>query len=58
MTEDLRAPGFPDQVVVLKNSAMSLESGARLKWQNKMFMSQADKLGQVTVVSDGRGMNE
>jgi len=42
----------------LKNSAMSLESGARLKWQNKMFVSQADKLGQVTVVSDGRGMNE
>ena len=54
MTEHLRAPGFADQIVVLKDAAMSLEFCSRLECENKMFMPEAHKLSKVTIA--GRGM--
>ena len=58
MAEDLRAPGFADQVVMLQNAAVGLEFGSRLECDNEMFVTQADQLGKVTVFCDGRGMRE
>lgn len=53
MTENLCAPDFSDQVVVLKDAAMRFEFRACLERENEMFMSQANKLGKVTVLCNG-----
>ena len=58
MAKNLRSPGFADQIIVLKNAAMGFKFCARLKCENKMFVSQANKLGKITVMCNGRGMIE
>jgi hypothetical protein len=55
MTENLRPPGFADQIIVLKDAAMRFEFRARLEGEDEMFVSQADKLGKITVMCNGRG---
>jgi hypothetical protein len=39
VTENLRPPGFTDQIIVLKNAAMCFEFCARLQGENEMFMA-------------------
>lgn len=58
MTENLCPPGFPNQIIVLKNAAMGFEFCTRLKRENEMFVAQADELGKITVMRNGRGMSE
>ena len=58
MAEDLRSPGFADQVVVHQDAAMRFELFTRLQIDYEMFVPQPDQLGQVAVARDrGRGMD-
>jgi hypothetical protein len=56
MTENLCAPEFTDQVIVLKDAAVRLKLRTRLEREDEMFVSQADKLCQIAIARDGRGM--
>ena len=58
MTEHLRAPGFPNQIVMLENPTVGFEFGARLEGENKMFMTQAHELGKIAVAGCGRGVSD
>ena len=53
MTEDLRTPGFADQVIVLQDAAVRFEFGASLQADDEMFVAQAHQLGKVAVACDG-----
>jgi hypothetical protein len=49
MTEDLGPPGFADQVVMLKDTAVGFKFCARLKRENEMFVTQTHKLSKIAV---------
>jgi hypothetical protein len=53
MTEDLRPPGAVDQVVVLKDTSMSFEFCPGFEGNNKMFMTQTNQFGDVSVAGSG-----
>ena len=48
MTENLRAPRFADQLIVLQNAAMGFEPGAFFKCDDKVLMPETHQLGNIT----------
>jgi hypothetical protein len=58
VTEYLRPPGFANQVIVLQDASMGFKLRACLQREDKMFMPQADQLGKITVLCNGRGRSE
>ena len=49
MTEDLRAPGFASEIVVLNDAAVGFKTCAGLQGHHKMFVTQANQLNEITI---------
>jgi len=54
MAENLSAPGFSDQIIVLKDAAMCFKLRAFLQCDDEMFVAQAHQLGEIAVARNGQ----
>ena len=52
MTEDLCAPDFADEIIVLQDAAMRLEFCTGLQGDDEVFVTQTHQLSKVTVARD------
>ena len=53
VTENLRTPGFTNEVIMIKDAAMRFKFCASLQRDDEMFVTQANQLGKVAVARDG-----